>query len=204
MKTKRAILMWLTLPALAMGFTGCETTGESAGLGALIGAGAGALIGSTGGEDGALIGAAVGAAVGAGAGAVIHDVQKSKSQQVKPAAQTAEVYQYQPNAGQSLVFEDAGVQPVAARRGEFIEARMQYALLGAPGGAAITERRLILKNDKVISEISAEEHTRNDGTWVSTQQFRVPDSWGPGEYTLEQIVTSTRLTVSGRARFMVQ
>jgi hypothetical protein len=204
MKMYRTMIAWMAIPALAIGVVGCETTGESAGLGALVGAGAGALIGSTGGESGPLIGAAVGAAVGAGAGAVIHDVRKSRAEQVKPAAQTAEVYHYQPSAGQSLVFEDAGVQPVSARRGEFIEARMQYALLGAPGGLAITERRLILKNDKVISEISAEEHTRNDGTWVSTQQFRVPDSWGPGEYIIEQVVTSARLTVSGRARFRVE
>ena len=52
--------------------------------------------------------------------------------------------------------------------------------------------------------VAAEEHTRSDGTWVSTQEFRVPESWGPGEYVIEQVVVGPRLTVSGRARFMVQ
>lgn len=204
MKPKSIFMLLALIPAVLVILPGCETTGESAGLGALVGAGAGALIGTSGGEAGPLIGAAVGAAVGAGAGAVIHDVQKSKSQQVRPAAQTAQVYHYQPSAGMSLQFEDAGVNPPVARRGDYITVRMQYALLGAPGGVGITERRTILRNNQLISEISAEEHTRNDGTWVSTQEFRVPDNWAPGEYVVEQVAQGPRLTVSGRARFVVQ
>ncbi len=205
MNTYRKYMTWLAVPVLIIAAAGCETTGESAGLGALIGAGAGAVIGGIAGDgQGALIGAAVGAGVGAAGGAIAHDVRKSRAEQIKPATQTAETYHYQPSAGQSLVFEDAGVNPPVTRRGQFIEARMQYALLGAPNGIAVTERRIILKDDKLISEISAEEHTRNDGTWVSTQEFKVPDSWTPGEYIIEQSVQSPRLTVSGRARFRVE
>ena len=190
--------------ALVVGATSCETTGESAGLGALIGAGAGAVIGGIAGDaSGAAIGAAVGAAVGAAGGAIAHDVRESRAEQIVTAEQTAETYSYQPSAGQSMVFEDAGAQPAVARRGEFVELRMQYALLGAPNGTTITERRIVLKDDKVISQVSAEEHVRNDGTWVSTQEFRIPDTWVPGEYEIEQSVSSTRLTVSGRVRLMV-
>jgi uncharacterized protein YcfJ len=189
---------------LIVATVGCQTTGESAGLGALIGAGAGAVIGGIAGDGkGAAIGAAVGAAAGAAGGAIAHDVRESRAERVVTAEQTAETYSYQPSAGQSMVFEDASVQPAVARRGEFVELRMQYALLGAPEGITITERRIVLKNDKVISQISGEEHVRNDGTWVSTQEFRVPDSWGPGEYEIEQSVSSTRLTVSGRVRLIV-
>jgi len=189
---------------LAVGTTGCETTGESAGLGALIGAGAGAAIGGIAGDGkGAAIGAAVGAGLGAATGAVVHDVRKSRAERVVTPEQTAQTYNYQPSSGQSMVFEDSGVDPAVARPGEFVTVRMQYALLGAPNGVTITERRNILKNDQVISQISSEDHERNDGTWVSTQEFRVPSSWGPGEYTIEQIVSSSRHTVTGRCRLIV-
>lgn len=190
---------------LVAGMTGCQTYGESAGLGGLIGAGAGALIGgTTGGEDGALIGAAVGGALGATGGLIVHDVRRSRAEQVKPAQQTAEVYQYKPSYGQSLVFEEANVRPPVANRGQYVKASMQYALLGEPSGTRVTERRVVLQNDQVVSQISAEEHQRNDGTWVSEQEFRIPESWAPGEYVLEQVVSTSRLTVSGRVRLMVQ
>jgi hypothetical protein len=205
MKPYRKPIAWISAAVLVIGAAGCETTGEAAGLGALIGAGAGAVIGGIAGEgEGALIGAAVGAGVGAAGGAIAHDVRKSRAERIQTPQQTAEEYHYTPATGQSLVFEDASVTPAIARRGQYIEARMQYALLGAPSGAAITERRVILKGDQLISEISAEEHTRNDGTWVSMQEFKVPDSWSPGDYTLEQTVQTSRLTVSGRARFRVE
>jgi hypothetical protein len=194
----------LLASALVVGMTGCETTGESAGLGALIGAGAGAAIGGiAGGGKGAAIGAAVGAGVGAAGGAIAHDVRESRAERIATPAQTAQTYSYQPSAGQSMVFEDARVQPAVARRGEFVDVRMQYALLGAPDGVTITERRIVLKSDQVVSQISAEEHIRNDGTWVSSQEFRIPDSWGPGEYIIEQTVSTSRLTVSGRVRLIV-
>lgn len=206
MKLNRMGTAWISAAVLVAALaTGCNTTGESAGLGALIGAGAGAVIGGIAGEgEGALIGAAVGAGVGAAGGAIAHEVRTSRAERIQTPQQTAEEYRYTPSAGQSLVFEDASVTPAIARRGQFIEARMQYALLGAAGGVPITERRVILKGDQLISEISAEEHTRNDGTWVSMQEFRVPDSWSRGDYTLEQTVQSSRLTVSGRARFRVE
>jgi len=196
------VALALTLTAAVVG---CETTGESAGLGALIGAGAGALIGgTTGGDDGALIGAAVGAGLGAAGGAVAHDVRKTRAEKVYTPTQTAETHRYEPRQGQNLVFEDASVDPSYARRGEFVEARMQYAVLGVPDGTKVTERRVVLKDDRLISEVSAEEHYRNDGTWVSLQEFRIPTSWEPGEYTLEQRVSTSRLNVSGRVRFRVE
>ncbi len=201
MRSLGALLLAL---ALVAGMSGCETTGESAGLGALIGAGAGGAIGGiAGGGKGAAIGAAVGAGVGAAGGAIAHDVRESRAERIATPAQTAQTYSYQPSAGQSMVFEDARVQPTVARRGQFVDVRMQYALLGAPDGVELTERRTVLKNGEVISQISAEEHVRNDGTWVSSQEFRIPDSWTPGEYIIEQSASSSRLTVSGRVRLMV-
>lgn len=204
MNAKRTFLALGTALVLVAGMTGCQTYGESAGLGGLIGAGAGALIGAAGGgEDGAIIGAAVGGAVGAAGGAIVHDVRRSRARQVVPAQQTAVTYDYKPSYGQSLVFEEATVRPDVARRGEYVEARMQYALLGASNGTRVTERRTIFKDGRIVSEISAEEHQRNDGTWVSAQEFRIPQSWEPGEYILEQIAATDRLAVSGRVRFFV-
>ncbi len=205
MKPYRKGIAWICAGVLVASVAGCQTTGESAGLGALIGAGAGAVIGGIAGDGkGAAIGAAVGAGVGAAGGAIAHDVRKSRAERIQSPQQTAEQYHYTPAAGQSLKFEDASITPAVTKRGQFVEARMQYALLGAPDGTAITERRVILKGDQLISEISAEEHTRNDGTWVSLQEFKVPDSWTAGDYTIEQTVQTSRLTVSGRARFRVE
>lgn len=210
MKTHGMVIA-LVVAALAAGVTGCETTGESAGLGALIGAGAGALIGAHSGN--AAAGAIIGAAVGGAGGAIAHDVRETRAEKRRSAIETYERYDYEPvetttatpvtSRSLGLVFEDSSVVPSAIRRGAMVEGSMQYAVLGAGAGREITETRIIKVGAEVISQISSKTFTRNDGTWVSRQEFRIPESWAPGEYTLEQVVQSGDTWVSGTVKFIV-
>ena len=204
----RGVLSAVVMAASVAGLTGCETTGESAGLGALIGAGAGALIGAGSGH--AVAGALIGAAVGGAGGAISHDVRATRAEKRQTASETYARYNYEPvetvttsNRSLSLVFEDASVVPSRIRRGAMVEGTMQYAVLGSGAGRDVTETRIIKKGSEVISQVSSKTFTRNDGTWVSRQEFRIPESWAPGEYTLEQVVQSQDTWISGTVKFYV-
>ncbi len=78
-----------------------------------------------------------------------------------------------------LRFERAEVLPPRARPGEMIESTIQYALLGT-AGVQVTEQRTLLRGDQVIADLSTQNFTRDDGTWVSAQQFRLPTNLQPG------------------------
>ena len=205
----RGVLSAVVMAASVAGLTGCETTGESAGLGALIGAGAGAIIGAHSGN--AAAGAIIGAALGGAGGAISHDVRETRAEKRRTASETYARYNYEPvetvtttpSRSLSLVFEDASVVPSAIRRGAMVEGTMQYAVLGAGAGRDVTETRIIKKGSEVISQVSSKTFTRNDGTWVSRQEFRIPESWAPGEYTLEQVVQSQDTWISGTVKFYV-
>lgn len=184
------------LPAL----TGCESYGKSAGLGAALGAGAGALIA----DDHRVGGALVGAVAGAAAGLVVKDIKETRARKARDAQATAETYSYTPSQGQSMVFENSQVLPSVVRRGNMVEASMQYALLGSPGGTDVTETRSLMRGDREISQVSSQMFTRTDGTWVSTQQFRIPQDLTPGEYTLMQRAYTARSSVSGTTQFYVE
>lgn len=195
---------WLKLTSLgmacALGFSlnGCQSYGEAAGLGAAVGAVGGAIIGHQSGH--ALEGAAVGAALGGATGAVAH---KIKSNRQREAAETAVAYNYQPAQGEMLRFEGAQVMPKNARPGDMIEGRVQYALLGAGAGVQVQESRLLIRNGQVIAELSSESLTRTDGTWSSSQSFRLPNNQGPGVYTLETRVRTAKSSISGQDNFVV-
>jgi len=182
--------------------TGCATKGEAGGVGAFIGGVAGAVIGHQSGRG--IEGAVIGAGIGGLSGLAIHDVRETNARKRADASTTAKQYNYRPAEGLSLSFEDGTVSPGTVSRGTFVEASMQYALLGAGVGKQIIETRTVKKDGEVVSQISSKKFTRNDGTWVSQQQFKVPDSWKPGEYSLEQTVETIDSTVFGTTRFYVQ
>jgi hypothetical protein len=182
--------------------TGCETTGESAGLGAAIGAAAGAIIGNQSGSAGE--GAVIGAVLGGIGGAIISDVQKTNAKKQRTAEDTVIQYNYEPTQGESMIFEQADLFPSNAIRGEFTTASMQYALLGTGSGKVVTETRAVRRGNDIVSQISSQKFTRNDGTWVSTQEFRIPKNWDTGEYTLEQIAQTDQSAVSGSTKFYVE
>lgn len=180
--------------------TGCETTGQAAGLGAGIGAVAGAVIGNQSGH--AAEGAAIGAALGAGAGAAAH---KIRAKRARNRAETVAEYNYQESQGEMLTFEGSAVLPAQAKPGTMVTSEIRYALLGAGTGIAVNESRQLLRADgKVISEFSSKNETRDDGTWVSTQDFRVPSNLQPGSYTVRVSVRTAQSSISGSSNFIVE
>jgi hypothetical protein len=198
----RTMLSILLVGCVAAGTTGCQSTGEAAGLGALIGAGVGAAIGAT--NDEAAAGAIIGAGLGAAAGAVAHDVRKTRATKYRSAEDTARIYEYTPSEGESLVLEEARIYPGTVQRGDMIDSSVQYALLGSGAGVPVLETRAVKRNDVLVAQISSQRFTRNDGAWVSSQAFRIPEDWQPGEYTLEQVVETAQSRVMSVSRFTVR
>lgn len=202
MKRLKHIIACGLVLGMGVSLTGCETTGESAGLGAVIGGAAGAIIGNQSGnkEEGALIGAVIGGF----SGAIVHDVQKANTEKRMTAEETVIEYNYQPTQGESLVFENSSIDPESIVRGTMTTAGMQYALLGTGPGKQVTETRVVKRDGEIIAKISSQKYTRNDGTWVSTQQFRIPENWEPGKYTLEQFAETIKSSVMGTTVFYIE
>lgn len=197
----KKIIVMLPIAALILtplAVSGCQTYGEGAGLGAGLGAVAGAVIGNQSGH--ALEGAAIGAVVGGVAGLIAHDIKVHKQ---RSREETAQTYNYQPSQGEVLSFERAEVLPQNVRPGEEIEGTIQYALLGTGAGVQVTETRALLQGDRVLYELSTKSFTRDEGTWVSSQQFRLPSDLVPGPYTLLTRVGTAQSSISGRSNFRV-
>ncbi len=192
------LLVSVLLLTSCLFISGCQTYGEAAGLGAGIGSVAGAIIGHQSGHT--LEGAAVGAVLGGLAGLVAHDI---KVRQAKSAQQTAAEYNYQSGQGEKIVFERAEVLPPAVTPGNEIESSIQYALLGAGSGVQVTETRILMKGSQIIAELSSSTMTRTDGTWVSSQKFRLPANLTPGEYSILTRVSTRLSSISGSANFVV-
>lgn len=191
------VCVWMVGVALAL--SGCETYGGSAGAGALIGAGVGAVIGHQSGHAGE--GALIGAAVGGLTGIVAKDIQVKRQ---RSRAETAAEYNYEPAQGEMLTFEHARVQPSPVARGHMAEGTIEYALLGTgSNGVQVRETRTLKRGNEVIAEISSKSFTRTDGTWASSQQFRIGRDLAPGEYVLVQKIATAESAISGSAKFVV-
>ena len=198
MKTwMKVISCALMLGMAAVGIVGCETYGEAAGLGGALGAGTGALIG---GRPHAVGGALIGGALGAVTGLIVHDI---KVKQARSREQTAQVYNYQPTQGEMLTLERSEVLPPSVHPGEEISNTIQYALLGTGPGTQVGEQRTLMQGDRTVADISTQNFTRQDGTWVSTLPFRLPGNLQPGQYSIVTTVRTARSAISGRANFTV-
>lgn len=202
MNYMKQIGLCFALVGMSASLVGCETTGQSAGLGAILGATAGAIIGNQSGNAGE--GAVIGAVIGGIGGAVVKDVQKTNAKKRRTAEETVIEYNYQPTQGESLIFENSAIEPMMITRGAITEASMQYALLGSGAGQTVTETRTVRRDAEIVAQISSQKFTRNDGTWVSSQQFRIPENWEPGKYTLEQTAQTPQSTVLGTTIFYIQ
>lgn len=199
MKKRSRILVGLAVIALAVGQLDCETYGQGAGMGALIGGGAGAIIGHQSGH--ALEGAAIGAAAGALTGLIVHDI---KVRRARTAEETAQQYSYTPAQGMKLQMERSEVLPNPTSRGQEVESQVQYALLGAGGGVEVTETRALLRGGQLIQQVSSESQVRTDGTWVSSQRFRLPSDLQPGVYSVSARISTGQHVVSNTSEFTVQ
>ena len=188
-----SVVLTLLLP-----LQGCQTYGEGVGLGAAIGTGLGTAIGSNSGE--AFAGALIRAGFGAASGAVAHDI---KAKRELNGVRTAEVYEYVPEQGEVMTFEEASVSPAAVVPGGMLKASLQYALLGTGSSVRATETRQLQQDDKIIAKLSSKTVTRADGTWLSTQQFKLPTNLASGRYTRVQRVTKNQSTISGTSQFTI-
>lgn len=184
---------------LVVVMAGCQTYGEGAGAGAAVGAVAGGIIGHQSGR--ALEGAVIGAALGGLVGLIAHDI---KVQRAKSRQQTVEQYKYTPSQGEVLSIEEYFVTPDVTRSGGRITSSLQYAILGATDGTEVTETRRLLRGEQVVAELSSKKFTRQDGTWLTTQEFTLPNNLKPGEYKLDQRVETRESRISGVATFVVQ
>ncbi|HOD94977.1 MAG TPA: glycine zipper domain-containing protein [Candidatus Hydrogenedentes bacterium] len=198
---KKTAIWCLTLllgAGMLLSLSGCETYGGAAGLGAGVGALAGGVIGHQSGH--ALEGAAIGAALGAATGLIAHDIKVKK---MRSREETAATYNYQPAQGEMLTLERSEILPATVRPGENADASIQYALLGTGGSIQVSEQRSLLQNGALVADVSSHSFTREDGTWVSTQPFRVPSNLRPGTYTIVTTVRTARSAISGQASFTV-
>ncbi|MEX2015029.1 MAG: hypothetical protein WD873_00235, partial [Candidatus Hydrogenedentales bacterium] len=122
----------------------------------------------------------------------------------KEAAATAAEYNWEPQQGVVLRLEDADVVPQVVQRGNVAEATIQYALLGTGAGTEVTETRVLRRGAEVVGTLSQKSYTRNDGTWVSSQQFKIAPNLAPGTYTLVQTVQSATQAINANTEFIVQ
>ncbi len=196
------LVFWVSMAvvgSLGITLSGCQTYGEAAGLGAGAGALAGGIIGHQSGH--AIEGALIGAAVGGAAGLIAHDI---KARRERDRAQTIAAYPaYAPAQGEMLQMERSEILPATVRPGENAEASVQYALLGTGPGVQVSEQRTLMRGDRLVAEVSTHSFTRDDGTWVSTQPFRVPTNLQPGPYTIVTSVRTAQSSISSQATFNV-
>jgi len=186
--------------AMVFAMTGCETTGQSAGLGAALGAGAGAIIGHQSGH--ALEGAAIGALVGGATGAIAKDIQNRRQASREETMQQHPTYQ--PSQGLFVNLEGYGVIPSVVSPGGYIEASLTYAILGSGGTVNVVETRTLYNSRGKVADLSSNNRSREDGTWLSAQQIKLPGNLAPGQYTLQQTVNVSGNVVSGTSDFTVQ
>ena len=199
MKSKTIVTGALALTVVMIVATGCQTVPRGAALGGALGAGTGAIIGNQSGHAGE--GALIGGLVGAAAGAVASDI---RARRTKTAQETAQTYDYQPAQGEVLKLESVSVLPTQVKRGQMVEASIQYALLGTgAGGVAVRESRTLMQGGQVVAEIGTKNFTRDDGTWVSVAQFKVLDSLELGDVSVVQVIETGQSRISGTAKFTV-
>lgn len=199
MKMKTFAVAALALAVVVILAMGCQTVPRGAGLGGALGAGTGAIIGAQSGHAGE--GAAIGAVVGAATGAIASDI---RARRTKTAQETAQTYDYQPSQGEVLKLESVSVLPSQVKRGDMVEASIQYALLGTgQEGVAVRESRTLMQGGQVVAEIGTKSFTRQDGTWVSVAQFKALDNLELGEVSVQQVIETNQSRISGTAKFTV-
>lgn len=153
----------------ATSFSGCQTTGESAGTGAVVGAIAGAIIGNQSGR--AWEGAAIGGAIGALAGLIAHDV---KQRQMKTAEETYAENSFEPATDPfTITIKEAEAAPLAVTPGTELNTEFQYAVMGAPGNVTVQERTVFQMAGRE-KEIHNTSISRGDGSYFTEMKIPMP------------------------------
>lgn len=196
MKKKYKAVLTVGVVCIALVLSGCQSYAGSAGLGAALGAGTGALVAHDSKE-----GAIAGAIIGGLAGLVAHDIKAKKQ---RDAQATAQQYGYVPAQGEVLSLETSSALPSVVLPGNMVEGSIQYALLGSGnGGIDVVETRQLMRGDQLVGESTKTVH-RTDGTWASTQQFKLPNNAPAGQYRILQTVQSAKSRITASSSFTVQ
>ena len=131
-------------------------------------------------------------------------VRGAKARILKGERQTASTYDYTPDQGLVLFFEEAVVLPAITQAGKHVEASIQYAILGAGEGVSVTETRALYYGDGQVLELSSKAMMRTNGTWYSTQSLQLPRTMPRGEYTMIQRVRAGAKMVTGVTDFTIE
>ncbi len=191
-KCKVLVIVAVILP---FGLTSCATTEQSTGAGALAGAVIGAML-----MGNSTRGAALGAAIGAAAGFAVH---KANARKVKSAEQTRTEHSYNNSSGFQMHMNNGTVTPDRTDPDAELVARMEYVVLGSGDGQSVRERRVLMRDGKVLKELQNESVVRTDGTWENTLGFKVPATAPSGRYTVLQEIKAGGVVVSDERHFSV-
>lgn len=185
--------------ALAMVFTGCQTTGSGAGFGALAGAAAGALIGAQSGR--AAEGAAIGAALGAGAGALIGNIRQRR---IASRAEVELEYQQQgiaiPTAPMVDV-EHVQVEPSEIAAGQPLSVSGQYVVFGGSSQRPARGTMRVLKNGRELNRRPIV--VEGEGRDAIATPLNLPPDLEPGEYEVEIAMENGASVSSKSATFIL-
>jgi uncharacterized protein YcfJ len=199
---KKTILVVTLLAFLLVQLAGCASMNNTQ-QGAIGGAGAGALIGALVTKNsllGALVGAGVGALIGAVAGNYLDKQTATRDQAMQKYTPEGEVRE------SSLTIEDANVAPTPVKQGDKVKSTVQYTILEPDASqlATIIETRSLVSGDSEVKKLSERNVTRDQGTCMSTFNFKVPKDIEPGDYTLVTTVSNGAQKQTARSPFTIK
>jgi hypothetical protein len=174
-------------------------------LGAGVGAAAGALAGQLAGGNtkSTLIGAAAGAAIGWAAVKLV----QYRSNQVRPAAQDAQIYGVSEiRDNPTVVIRRGTTNPKQARAGEQITVQTDYSLQLPQGmqESKVTESVTLKKDGKELTKLPAKTVTHKAGGILSEAIVNLPQGAEPGTYVIEHKVMVGTSYDTDESVFVVQ
>jgi hypothetical protein len=210
----RKTLALATVIILTLSLAGCQTESgyyspeASAGAGALGGAATGAALGAIIGAatgapaTGAWIGAASGALVG-GVGGYLYAEHKNSEISAQQAA--AAQYGYNPSMGNVVSVDSVYAQPSVAYRGQPVNLGMTYTILTPENAPAqVTLVREVRYQGQVIGPPYQTNVSNYNGTYSDSVAYTMPNSAGPGTYTVTSRVISSYGSAERETYFTVQ
>jgi hypothetical protein len=212
MDLRKIIAVALVL-LLSVSFMGCTTPSgtyapaKSAGAGALGGAAAGAALGSIIGAatgspaTGAWVGAASGAIVGGIGGALY---ARHMNQQMRNREVAAQQYNYSGSRGAVVDINEVRTSPSAVRPGQAVDIYTTYTILTPQDTPSqVTLYREIRRNGQIVGQPYSVQASNQNGTYQDRVAFTVPRSAPPGQYLVNNRITSPYGSAERSAYFTV-
>jgi outer membrane lipoprotein SlyB len=184
-RTTVCVLVLTVLP-------GCATrTQTGAAAGGAIGAGLGAAVGATRGTKGALLGAVIGAGLGTLVGALVGQYMDRRVGDRDAAIRQVG---YEPAAGSVIRVAKCEVIPPAARPGQRVMVRVDYAVV-APIDMRLEldEWRMLQSGDEDVTKPQHRHVRAEQGVFTSEYRFQLPADLPPGRYTVKTVMKTQGL-----------